>query len=674
MPTVFISYRRDDSGPFAARLCDRLCEHFGAERVFRDIDNIDPGDKFPALIEQRINASDAVLAVIGRRWSSISDDKGQRRLDDPGDWVRAEIRGALQAGKRVIPVLVDGARLPRRDKVPPDIDGLFDHNAAEVSDLRFAYDVQRLIGAIEGNDSVWQRLRSQLRDAHFQRRASLGASALAVLAGAVVLASWFIIPRPLPDLQQASEAQVQAYLIERRRQIDTDLAALSPGPSDKRGDLEQQRGGIDERLADLHRTTLQRNQDLRNADDQLAADREADNRRAREDLRRNDTAAARKRLAELADGTDPAAAGAAAFQLGEFAFGEARYREAYGRLNQAARLQPGNAVYRNLAGRAAQEAGDLDAARGHLEAALELRRKAVPADAAALTQSLINLALVHKEARRSAEAEALYLEALDLQQAQAKPDAALMALIKNNLAQLYRMAAPDTPAMRDRIETLLGEALEASRHAHGAASVETATAMNNLAAFHAASGQAGTAQPLYQSALALREKLLPADHPDIAASLNNVAALHAADGRPQEAEPLYRRALAIQQRALGPEHRAVAVTLNNLGQTLHRLRRPADAETSYRQALAIQGTASWSDEVALALTRNNLALLYMDEQRLADAEPLFKDAATTLLAKLPAQHEHVKSVVGNYAECLHRLQRDDDAKAWLARLQPRGAS
>jgi tetratricopeptide (TPR) repeat protein len=145
--------------------------------------------------------------------------------------------------------------------------------------------------------------------------------------------------------------------------------------------------------------------------------------------------------------------------------------------------------------------------------------------------------------------------------------------------------------------------------------------------------------------------------------------MHAADGRPQAAEPQYRRALAIQQRSLGAEHRSVAVTLNNLGQTLHRLRRNADAEASYRQALAIQGTASWTDDVALALTRNNLALLYMDEQRLADAEPLFKDAATTLLAKLPAQHEHVKSVVGNYAECLHRLQRDDEAKAWLARLQ-----
>jgi tetratricopeptide (TPR) repeat protein len=647
MPTVFISYRRDDSGPFAARLSDRLCEHFGAERVFRDIDNIAVGVKFPELIQQRIDGSDAVLAVIGRRWSSISDDKGQRRLDDPDDWVRVEIRGALQAGKRVIPVLVDGARLPRRDKVPSDIGALFDRNAAEVSDSRFAYDMQRLIGAIEGNESVWQRLRNWLGNPQFQRRASLGASALAALAGAVVLALWFVDPRPLPELQQTSQAQVQAYLVERRRQ----------------------RRGVEELLADLHRTTAERDRTIKDTDEQLKADLEANNRAAREALRRNDTAAARKRLAELADGTDPASAGAAAFQLGEFALGEAKAREAYGRLNQAARLQPGNAVFHNLAGRAAQEAGDLDAARGHLEAALELRRKAAPADAAALTQSLINLALLHKEARRSAEAEALYLEANELQQAQAKPDEALVALIKNNLAQLYRMAAPDTPALRERIESLLGQALEASRHAHGADSVQTATALNNLAAFHAANGQAGTAQPLYQSSLALREKLLPADHPDIAASLNNLAALHAADGRPQEAEPLYRRALAMQQRSLGAEHRAVAVTLNNLGQTLHRLRRPADAEASYRQALAIQGTATWNDDVALALTRNNLALLYMDGQRLAEAEPMFKDAATTLLAALPVQHEHVKSVVGNYAECLRRLQRDDEAKAWLARLQ-----
>ena len=80
----------------------------------------------------------------------------------------------------------------------------------------------------------------------------------------------------------------------------------------------------------------------------------------------------------------------------------------------------------------------------------------------------------------------------------------------------------------------------------------------------------------------------------------------------------------------------MAVTLNNLGQTLHPLRRSADAESSYRQAPAIAGTAAWSDDVALALTRNNLALLYLDAQRLAEAEPLLKEAAQTLLARLPA--------------------------------------
>ena len=282
MPTVFISYRRDDSGPFAARLCDRLVEHFGAEHVFRDIDGIGPGDKFPALIEQRVNECDAVLAVIGPRWASIRDDQGRLRIEQPDDWVRAEIRGALQAGKRLIPVLVDGARLPRRDQVPQDIAVLLDHNAAEVSDSRFAYDVQRLIDAIEGRpDSFRQRLLRRLRDPRFQRRTTLAASAAAVLAGAVALALSLFSPPPLAEMPQASLAQVQAYLVERRRQIDVDVAALPLGPSERRSDLEQQRSGVEQRLADLHRTTAQRNGDLAAIDARLEADREADNRAAR---------------------------------------------------------------------------------------------------------------------------------------------------------------------------------------------------------------------------------------------------------------------------------------------------------------------------------------------------------------------------------------------------------
>ncbi|MEO5698758.1 MAG: toll/interleukin-1 receptor domain-containing protein, partial [Burkholderiaceae bacterium] len=158
MSTVFISYRRDDSGPFAARLYDKLREHFGDKKVFRDIVDMQAGDEFEKRIAQRIAGSDAVLAVIGRRWLTLTNEAGGRRLDEPGDLVCAEIRAGLEQKKLVIPVLVADARLPRAEKLPETIRSLLTHHAAEISDSRFDYDVDRLVTAIESGgkgDSGW---------------------------------------------------------------------------------------------------------------------------------------------------------------------------------------------------------------------------------------------------------------------------------------------------------------------------------------------------------------------------------------------------------------------------------------------------------------------------------------------------------------------------------------
>src|SRR5438128_10555630 len=81
--TVFISYRRDDASANAGRLCDWLKRQFGADKVFLDTDKIAPGDNFPLVLEQRLAASDVLLAVIGPRWASITDAAGNRRLANP---------------------------------------------------------------------------------------------------------------------------------------------------------------------------------------------------------------------------------------------------------------------------------------------------------------------------------------------------------------------------------------------------------------------------------------------------------------------------------------------------------------------------------------------------------------------------------------------------------------
>jgi hypothetical protein len=82
MGGIFISYRRGDSGPHVAgRLRDALIQHLGAEQVFRDRDIINPGERFPGVIEQAVESCDALLALIGPTWLSITDDAG--RIDTP---------------------------------------------------------------------------------------------------------------------------------------------------------------------------------------------------------------------------------------------------------------------------------------------------------------------------------------------------------------------------------------------------------------------------------------------------------------------------------------------------------------------------------------------------------------------------------------------------------------
>jgi hypothetical protein len=115
---VLISYRRADSDYPAGWLFDRLAEHFGRGRVFKDVDSLEPGDDFAEVITAAVSSCSALVAVIGQRWLTITDEHGQRRLDNPEDFVRLEIEAALTRGVRVIPVLVNGASMPRSADLP----------------------------------------------------------------------------------------------------------------------------------------------------------------------------------------------------------------------------------------------------------------------------------------------------------------------------------------------------------------------------------------------------------------------------------------------------------------------------------------------------------------------------------------------------------------------------
>ena len=145
---IFISYRRNDSSAWAGRLSDGLTSHFDSNQIFMDVDTIEPGSDFVEAIEKSVGSCDVLIAVIGKHWLTSSDEKRRRRIDNPDDFVRLEIATALKHDIRVIPVLVDGASMPRLRDLPDNLKLLANRNALKVTQDRFRSDSERLIGAV----------------------------------------------------------------------------------------------------------------------------------------------------------------------------------------------------------------------------------------------------------------------------------------------------------------------------------------------------------------------------------------------------------------------------------------------------------------------------------------------------------------------------------------------
>ena len=148
MAQIFLSYRRNDTAGHTGRIFDHLSKRFGDGRVFLDVDSIEAGENFATAIEKRIRDCDTLVAVIGKEWAGV-DVSGQRRLDDPDDYVRQEIETAFRLGIDVVPVLVGGAKVPVRNDLPESLSGLLLLNALEIDDKAFRVGVDRLIASLE---------------------------------------------------------------------------------------------------------------------------------------------------------------------------------------------------------------------------------------------------------------------------------------------------------------------------------------------------------------------------------------------------------------------------------------------------------------------------------------------------------------------------------------------
>lgn len=142
MPKLFLSYRRSDryaAGLLRAEVVRRL----GSARIFMDARDLRAGDDFPTRTESAIIDAAAVLVLIGPGWVA---ELG--RLQEPQDWVRRELKKAVDADARLVPILLDDAELPRADALPEPIRGLADAQAYRVHSDHLDRDVGDLLRSL----------------------------------------------------------------------------------------------------------------------------------------------------------------------------------------------------------------------------------------------------------------------------------------------------------------------------------------------------------------------------------------------------------------------------------------------------------------------------------------------------------------------------------------------
>ena len=250
---IFINYRRDKSGHVAGRLHNSLAPTFGRSKLFMDVDNIPVGRDFEDYLKSQVAACDAMLAVIGPNWLAAKDDTGKRRLDNPDDFIVIEIGTALTRNIPVVPVLVDGARMPKASELPDSLKLLARRQAIQVRHTSFSSDAEALV----------KRLREALGYDSPERRWRLRMAIGAAIVAALLLIGWggygFILKtdivetfrdvrqRAEQDKQAGREAAVkaqqerQAAAEAKRKEDEAERQRLAKAEQERQAKAEQER-------------------------------------------------------------------------------------------------------------------------------------------------------------------------------------------------------------------------------------------------------------------------------------------------------------------------------------------------------------------------------------------------------------------------------------------------
>lgn len=216
----------------------------------------------------------------------------------------------------------------------------------------------------------------------------------------------------------------------------------------------------------------------------------------------------------------------------------------------------------------AQEEGMAHMAEGRFADAIKPLERAAHAPPLTSAGERLNAATVHnalggayKNMARLDEAVASFeralsaLSPLTIGAAQADADDARAARLEaaavtNNLGSVHAEAKRDAEAAAMYDAAL--EAFDAEAARDEQPDPRNADALNNLADLRHGAGRMEEARVLHERALRIREEAFGATHPHLAGSLNNLAVLHMDERRPADALPLLKRAASITRQSAAP--------------------------------------------------------------------------------------------------------------------------
>jgi len=212
MGAVFVNYRRGDSEGQARALFGELTKLLGKDSVFMDVDSIALGRDFRTVLQERLGSCDVMVALIGPDWLDAADPSGNRRLESPTDFVRQEIAAALKRNIPVIPVLVQGARMPVSEQLPDDLRDLPYRNGFELGHTTWESDVAEMVkrlGLQEQRPSASvppsPDVKARVEGSTVPRSLPLKVAAIAGIIAIAGLVAYFYSQRPAVETIAAPE-------------------------------------------------------------------------------------------------------------------------------------------------------------------------------------------------------------------------------------------------------------------------------------------------------------------------------------------------------------------------------------------------------------------------------------------------------------------------------------